>query len=493
MLDQFSSSPSRATTWLASVFFLLAGCGEPIGAIEEIAFDDGGRPKAQPRTIDIRRTLVVTEQPILDRFSFERTMTALASQSGVPGLTATGLFQQLWDTQNPAPGLGAGAHCNDQVDGLGAPQINGFPYTCRGAPSEGAESTCDPFAPESPCAYIPIGLFNRYDLAPADGAHCGEYRIVYARASGITTTSERNLLIFEAYLPNPHVIQGIKGCKKIIEFWADLSDTASITERADDLEDFYYDGIANVDRVVDITHFGDNALGAGQLRTNQFLQTSASPRAWSLREFKMLRTCSGNACTAMRFSPVTNKNNPWGGLFDPASTHAQASAFRTHFLTQVDDLVASSSLTAFQMSTTDTFNSALSEASGSTDTNYMANFGALPSAFRTDIDTAVAAAGSTLTADDVVRRAQAHSCAGCHRLSNNVSLGGGLTWPPSLGFTHVTERETEVVDGVTRFRISDALVNVFLPHRKAVFEDYLNDRPRNTRGPHWPIGDMVTH
>jgi hypothetical protein len=75
--------------------------------------------------------------------------------------------------------------------------INGYPYLCRNG-AEGTQASCDPFAVGSPCAYTPIGLFNRYDQAPENGAHCGEYRIVYAKESGIASTADRNLLIFEA-------------------------------------------------------------------------------------------------------------------------------------------------------------------------------------------------------------------------------------------------------------------------------------------------------
>jgi hypothetical protein len=446
-------------------------------------------------TIDPRRTLVATEQPILERFPLSRVMNALAAQSQVAGLTGTALFQQLWDTQSPLPGVFGGPHCDDHVDPVtGTPQLNGYPYQCRPAPFEGGEAACDPFAPASVCEYIPIGLFNRFDLAPADGAHCGEYRIVYARSSGIATTSERNLIIFEAYMPNPHPVQGLAGCRKIADFWADLSDEASESERADELEEFYFDGVAEIEPVVHYTHFGDNALGAGQIRTNQFLQTLATPRMWSLREFKLARTCVAATCSAMRFSPVTNKGNAWGGLFDPASTHPRAADFQAHFLTQVGNLSPSASLTSFAFEVPEVFNSGLSQASGSVDTNYSAYFGTTPTPFRTAIENQLALGTSGLTSVDLVNRAQALSCAGCHRLSNNVSLGGGLTWPPSLGFTHVTERETEVVSGVTRYRISDALVTAFLPHRKEVIEDYLNDRPRATpHGPHWPIGNLTTH
>jgi hypothetical protein len=148
-------------------------------------------------TIDVRRSLAVTEQTILSRFSLQRVLTQLAAQSSVPGLTATALFQQWWDTQNPGPGTYPGAHCDDTVTPPLGSTINGYPYLCRNG-AEGTQASCDPFAVGSPCAYTPIGLFNRYDQAPENGAHCGEYRIVYAKESGIASTADRNLLIFEA-------------------------------------------------------------------------------------------------------------------------------------------------------------------------------------------------------------------------------------------------------------------------------------------------------
>ena len=66
------------------------------------------------------------------------------------------------------------------------------------------------------------------------------------------------------------------------------------------------------------------------------------------------------------------------------------------------------------------------------------------------------------------------SCAGCHQLSNGKNLGGGVTWPASFGFAHVTEVNRESSADGLRFRISPALTNVFLPHRKAVLEAFLN-------------------
>ncbi len=445
---------------------------------------------AQNLTIDERRSLVVTEQAILARFSFERVMTQLASQANVPGVGALQLFQQWWDTQNPTPGVYAGAHCDNQADPVLGTVINGYPYFCRDG-AEGAQVSCNPFTVGSACAYIPIGLFNRFDQAPENGAHCGEYRIVYAKQSGIASTSDRNLLIFEAVLPNPHPQQGLKGCQQVVDTWYDLSNQNNVQSRADALEDFYFDGQGAVGPVVSISNFGDNPTGVGQVRTNQFVNTTTG---WSLREFKLYRTCSGNSCSAFRFVPVTNKNNPFGPLFAPASSLTQAAAFRSFFPTQVAKLTAGSAA-GLDMSTPDVFNTAQSQASGSTasEMRYPDHFTTGASVLRSALQTELTAAGSALTPDDVVKRAQTQTCAGCHRLSNNVDLGGGVVWPPSLGFTHVTERETETVDGQVRFRISDTLINHLLPARKVIFENFLNDRPRPSRGPTHPLGASTTH
>jgi hypothetical protein len=441
-------------------------------------------------TVDERRSLVVTEQTILSRFSFERVMNQLAAQSGVPNLTGVKLFQQWWDTQNPKPGVYAGPHCDDTLDAYGSSAINGYPYLCR-TTAEGAQVACDPFAAGSSCAYMPVGLFNRFDQAPENGAHCGEHRIVYAKSSGVSSTSDRNLVIFEAVLPNPHPQQGLKGCQQIVAAWADLTKLDSISARADALEDFYFDGQGVVGPVVHVDNFGNNALGAGQIRTNQFVNTTTG---WSFREFKLARTCTAQSCTAMVFAPVTNKNNAFGGLFNPSVALPGSAAFQTFFPTQVAKLTASS-VAALDIGVPDTFNTAQSQASGATaaEMKYADQLGTSTSALRTSIQSELTALGSPLTPTDIVLRAQALTCAGCHRLNNNVALGGGMTWPPSLGFTHVTERETELVSGELRYRISDLLINALLPARKQILEDFLNERPRPSRGPTHPLSGSTSH
>jgi hypothetical protein len=459
------------------------------------------RQQAVKADIDVRRSLVVTEHAVLARFPFQRVMDQLVAQSGVPGLTSLALFQQWWGTQNPTPAGGCTGALND------------YPYLCRPAATdeEGAESAADPFA--SPGTnlgeYIPIGLFNRFDLAPANGANCGEHRIVYARRSGIDVppapgvNQTRNLIIFEATLPNPHPNQGLKGCKNIVKFWADLSSEDDIEERADQLEAFYFQGIASVPPVVNVAHFGDNATGVGQIRTNQFLQANpaVTPKLWNLREYKLLRSCAAGTCSAMTVVPVTDKTNPFGPLFAFGGSHSQTAAFQGHFLTQVPALAAGT-LAGIDFKVPDQFNTGQSLASALTiENNYVAQLalGTAPDQFKVDIQSVLTGLGSALTPEQIVGRAQAMSCAGCHRLNANPAapgvpgIGGGLVWPASLGFTHVTEQQSEPGDGDDRFRISPALVNDFLPVRKQVLDDFLNNRPPNVNQPSDPIGGRRVH
>jgi hypothetical protein len=385
--------------------------------------------------------------------------------------------------------------------------LNGFPYTCRPDPAEGMQAGTDPFTePETnPDAYLPIGLFNRFDLAPADGAHCGEYRIVYAKRSGILNNRQRNLLIFEAILPNPHPRQELAGCRKIVDFWAKLSTTDDINQRADDLERLYFHGLKNVEPVVHVQHYGDNPTQAGQVRTNQFMQdfdppVEDPPRSWSLREFKLKRTCSGGRCYTMQFLPVTVKVNPFGPLHNSDSTEPEALNYQTYFLTQVGDLAADS-VTGIRFAVPDEFNSGQSQASGSDEADYLAHFqAAADPSFEADIQAKLIEIGSTLTPDHIIKRALSQSCAGCHRLLNTTeekpdiaNVGSGLVWPESLGFTHVTERETEVVDGQTRFLISHALLDVFIPQRQRIMEDYLNSNLQKPKKPRETLSGRKNH
>ncbi|MCK8500630.1 hypothetical protein [Myxococcus fulvus] len=433
-------------------------------------------------TVNTFRSLVVTETAIVNNFSLREVMDQLAVQSGVAGMTGLKLYRQLWDTQNPTPGqVNPNQHCNDQMSGSQS-VFNSFPYQCRNA--EGAQAGQDPFNVATQ-GYRAVGLFNRFDLAPADGSNCGEYRIVFARRSGETNAGQRNFMIFEAVLPNPHQDEGLDGCLPVAEFWQRLTTNPDVASRTQQLRAFYLQGLPGFRPVVHIDNYGaDPATVAGQIRTNQFMQAN-----WLLREFKLQKTCLAGTCTSLRAILSTDKVNPFGPLFSPTSTHARAEDFRFFFASQVEAL-ARNDINLFNMDVQDQFNAGQSDAQG-TENNYTFHFGNSASALRTLIQNELTRIGSTLTPNQIVSRAKALSCAGCHDLSNGNNLGGGVVWPASLGFTHVSELTEEGPEG-TRFRISPALTNVFLPHRKAVLEEYLS-RPRPCHNVCNPGNPIATH
>jgi hypothetical protein len=497
-----------------------------------------------------RRALAVTEKEILtpaspdasrSGFSFERVMTALvvpfvpkpgakakpaeiAAYKQALRQKALALFQQWWSTQaTPACGSVQDRNGNTpgHVPGSSDP-VKPYPYQCpRG---EGAQATVDPFldvvdgAP-NPDFYIPVGLFNRLDLAPPDGAHCGEYRIVFAKRSGVAippgggNNTNRNLIIFEGALPNPTPSAKLAGCFPYAAFWGALALPAfdSPALRGAALEKFYFDGTTArsagdakakvaIGPVFNIGNFG--AAGRGQIRTNQFTIIAGQPNVWNLREFITAVKCPNGTLQCPRIVPDTVKTNPFGVLFDPRATlpeidgapnpsfHGNAAGFQQWFVGALDGLLADRvvDLTFGDNAAFGHFNTAESLASASNDNRYLVQFscaigtGACPTDFRTAIANALALKQQSLPpdlridADQVVLRAQSQSCAGCHRLNDNVSLGpagANLIWPRPIGFVHVTEQQMETTQGGEAFMISHALKEFFLPHRLQLMADFL--------------------
>lgn len=474
----------------ASLMLALVGCATDDAELDrDLDFAQGERAPV----LDARRSLAVTEVEILSRFSLQRVMDQLARDARVKGLTGISLFQQWWDTQNPGPGLGRGPHCDDEIDALGKPLLNGYPYDCRPGPSEGAQASCTSFD-DPACKYMPIGLFNRFDVAPADGAHCGEHRIIYAKETGQAKGTDRNLLIFEAVVPNPFPRRGLQGCRQLVEAWAELSSLSRPSDRARRLERMYFDGVGAFDAVVRFANFGDNEAGLGQIRTNQFM-ISAAPFVWTLREFKTSRACSGrsrNTCTA-QLVPVTAKTNPIGPLFGDPGADPRVAGFQQQFLRDNVGSLAATSLTDISMATPEEYNSGQSHSSGSPEMDFASYFTPRAKSFRVELWRALGKLGSDVSPEQLLSRARTQTCAGCHQLSNNQDLGGGLFWPPSLGFVHVSEEKPETVDGQVRYRISPLLTSSFLPTRERVMVDYLKDRPWRRRGRGGSIGGRVTH
>jgi hypothetical protein len=411
-------------------------------------------PSAMAVTVDPRSSLFITEDAIVRNFPLQRVMNQLVAQSAVPGLTSLQLFQSWWATQNVPNCAGT---------------LNGYPYTCPR--NEGTQAGVNPFINPgvNPDEYIPTALVNRFDLAPTSGSDCGEYRIVYAKRSGISNPGNRNLLIFEAVLPNPNPGLGLAGCTPVAKFWADLSDpTLTVATRVSRLQNFYFTGLAGgFMPVVHIDNYGNRtgAVATGQVRTNQFMQP-----IWTLRQFSVrLGLCGSASC--LRFVPVTVNTNPSGQLFNPTSGHPQAPAFRGADFPAEAPSLAINDINLFNMNTQPQYLTGQSNSQGP-ENDYLFHFGPGPSAFHAGIQAQIPL-GSPLTPRDIVARALALSCAGCHQLSNGVPMGGGIVWPPSAGFVHVQEQTEPGVFG-PRFRISPALIGTFLPHRKAVIETFLN-------------------
>lgn len=410
--------------------------------------------------LDARRSLAVTETAILSQFTLQEVMNTLVAQAAVTGETGTQLFRQLWDTQNPSPGqpdLPTGAHC------AAGQQLNGFPYVCRTV--EGNQAS--PSSSVTVASYAAIGLFNRFDLAPVDGADCGEYRVVFAKKD---FTGGRNFIIFEAILPNPRPDLGLEGCRPVANFWRDLSTDNNVASRASKLKSFYFTGLPGFEPVVHYTHYGFNGRSAGQVRVNMFI---GGP--WLLREFKLERNCPSTGCV-LRFAPATVKTNPFGGLFNAASTHSLASEFQTSFFPSQVRNLATGNVNTFNYEVPDRFNTGQSDSQSFGVDDYLAQFSG-NSALRARIQTELSAMGSSLTPEQVVARAQALSCGGCHQRSDNANLGG-FSFPSSAGFIHNSEFTESGPEG-TRFQLSSALTGTFLPHRRTVLESFLGRQVDN--------------
>jgi hypothetical protein len=451
---------NRILSALSVAFITLSACAAKDPDVDDTPADDiserGGigviesHVTAGDITIDPRRSLAVTDVALQSQFTLEAVLNQLAVQSQMPGLTGLKLFQQLWDTQNTAAaGLTDARHCDAEGGTL-----NGFPYSCR---TEGAMAT-------SPMSLFSIvGVYNRFDLASPEGFDCGEYRMVFARNDG-----RRAFIIFEAVLPNPERFDGVFGCRPVQEFWAQLTSVADPATRAARLHDFYFQGLPHFGPVISINNSGGfGSVRQGQVRVNQFVQAP-----WELHEFKLLRTTP----TALKVVPSTVKVNPFGDLFRDGGSNPQTAAFQAFFPSQVQKL-ALNDINRFDMFVNSQFNAGESNVNATG--NYSSLFSAT-SAFAGAIQAELTRIGSTLTPANIVARAQALSCAGCHQLSNGADLGGGLIWPASAAFVHSTEFQETGPDGA-RFRISPALTDVFLPNRSNIMRSFLS-RTRCTPG-----------
>lgn len=437
------------------------------------------RPSITAATLDPLRSLAITDYSIVSTITPRMVFDQLVAQAGNTGFTSEQLFRQLWDTQNAAPGqpdLPGGPHCSDNGNTL-----NGAPYFCR--TTEGTDAGSG--APPSIDRYILVGLFNRFDLAPVDGSHCGEYRMSFAKFVPTPQTRSKNRFIFEGVLPNPTPELGLEGCRPVAQAWAHLSTVDDPIQRGLLVKSLFFEGVGpSRNPVIHIGNYGDNPSGAGQLRTNQFIQMGVGPpEPWMLREFKLRHQCDTTGCT-LRFIPVTTKATPRGDFFNPQNTHPLAVSFRDYFIAQVPSL-AVDDFNRFNYVVPDLYNAAQSSPQLMRDgvDDFIAQFNKspTPNPFFDAIQAELLRIGSNLTPHHIVARAESLSCGGCHDHSKGRDLGGSVGAFPNGSLRFVQSNDLLFPQpqpgDPRRYGVSSTHTTTFLPFRQQILGAFLDTPP----------------
>ncbi len=402
--------------------------------------------QSPPGTLDPERVLLETNLDALQSMDLASAFKALATNGNMQGDPSL-LYQEIYDSYASAANgvLKDAVHCGDEMTN-GVPTLNGFPITCDRVERNHVNDEFN---------FFPTAFVNRMDLAPENGAHCGQQRVIFAN-----NAQGRAFMILEAQIPNPHPELGITGCAPLAQFWLD--------QNAID------DPLARGQRLAQAFLFGDPSLtdagfgpfltatnltvGSGQIRTNQFDQ---SP--WTLREFKL--ALDGANLKAVPF-PVGEAPN--GQLWNDAIATPQGPACRQSFLDAVDQL-----LTNDPNAMSFVVDSSCLDAESPNDFSQFYD-GQLGDGFRAQLEQRLA--GTGLNADDLANRADfAGSCIGCHSEANGLFLGNGVSAPFSNGFVHVQEFPVECSnkDSSLCFQASPALTQVFLPSRLQVMGNIL--------------------
>lgn len=302
--------------------------------------------------------------------------------------------------------------------------------------------------------FQPVAVFNRFDLAPSDGANCGEYRIVYAADENAGVG--RGFIIFEGRLANPNPKDGIKGCFDVADFWAGLAADNDPVSRGAKLENFFYVGLPGFDPVVHPLNYGleKDGVRRGQVRTDYFFDD-----VWNLREFQLSQQTFCSTFSCFQFEQVKVKENPSNTLF--SGTGSDALAFQASLIGEIPRLSAATP-SEIAMSTPNQFNT-FESISQNDDMNYDLFASA---AFRAQVEVA----SSTFTASELFQRTTTQTCAGCHQLSSGVCIGPGAC-PPGIRWPDKSERFVHVNESGT---LSEALLTEFLPFRLGVLDAFLN-------------------
>jgi len=238
-----------------------------------------------------------------------------------------------------------------------------------------------------------------------------------------------------------------------------------------------FDGIPGFKPAVHPLHYGLDAVdqGYGGSEPGQIRVSMHMEDPWDMRE---MHVGSGLNAKSPAFLPATVKNNPPAYMLYPISQQnpGMGQFFRDQLVWNNLPTLSAKELKSVQMFISPELNGLESTLAGDKKNDY---FSAAVSGgdltfvdlMQSQIDSQGLNAGcpeaDPFDAEAALRRANALSCAGCHApkdfLGEDRSIGCGLTWPDSIGQSHVTEEG----------ELSPALQEVFLPRRAEVLQTFL--------------------
>lgn len=408
-----STSPHRhAIVALCVASFFLLGGSDPYPRVSE------------PSVATIAaRAFVITDAETLAPFTFDRVMAALSEGQSANWLEA--LLSESVRTQRPTVMPLAGFIAAPDEDGYWLP------------------------AGRSNWSHVkPIAIVNRFDLAPPDYPHCGEYRLIFSRR---TEHAARLHIAVEIVLPKTRQQKGKEACADVVTFWQDLIRTEPADTRRDQLERFFFGGVGSRRAALDPRSFERG----GRIRTSEI--SKARPK---FRQFELKRDCASARPCVARLVRVPLDNTPDAALFVAES--ARGAAFRSEFLRQVASL-AIPDVNRYFMNVDHAYS--VSDIEG-----FMPPFNyRLPfrrslktrpgQEFREQIAHELKKAGSDLTPENIIDRAETQNCAGCHAKPGPV--GNGLVFPKAFDSgEHIADDSL-----LGAVRLSPALEKVFLPYR----------------------------
>lgn len=433
-------------------------------------------PEAVACSIDtsqfrIDRSLVVNDLSIItpSRFSFAKTIGAILATYGIEDKPANreALVKTLLASFSETEQINPSSNLRIRLDVRRAEQ----------------KITAGELLDTS-TGMVPVAVFNRFDLAPDDWGNCGEYRIVYAKGGDRPIS-----FIFEAALANANRKLGGRGCKPVADFWLSLSSRTN-DEVAAELERFFYIGLgAGFGPAVSAMNFG---IPDGQIRSN-----SNNEGQWQLREWK----ASPYGAAGISFVPTTTKMSPLAELYGDNSTGALdpnlqelvREQFHDSFTRQyVTELIAPDfclepvdandpeAVTRYRREILNSFGAQINDRYN--DFQSTIHFSDSPFNYLGELNAAIDLKISSLPLDlnrrvsreEVVRRAEALTCAGCHGSSNSKVIGR-LNSQTEIRFPPPHPENNQHVDD--KGRLSAGLKDVFLPFRRDRMIEFLCNPP----------------